>query len=530
MERKGCTFMADAPKGKPSRKTRTSGKKPVGRTRWLPSGRMLSSAARIVGEQRAKTLGRHAANERAFLRAVLAEATARAPARLPERPATPDRYIAAADQLPFALLMIDADERFLYVNRAGEIMTGRSRHELVGLSVVEALAEGASGEESLAKKLCVVVRRARSGRQPVEYEISYTLPSGARFDVGFTASVVARPPQHREESDVVVVGRDLHMPGEGMKLRAESKLSAQVEADLRRRLRQAARQMSRSEKLVAIGQMAAGFVHEINNPLGALQGLVQLLQMDIDDDSPASEVLADVAGEIERIERIADSMLEIARSSAGEGAEGFAPVDVVENIESVLRVVTPQLKVKRVKAVREFAVDEAWVLGDADRLRQVLMNLILNASQAMSPEGTHPPPGGRVAIRLAEDTAGPDDMPERPSRAEDLAAAGAEADVSVIGREALKRSATDTAPPWRDGMRLVRLEVEDTGLGIPEDILGRVFEPFFTTKPQGEGTGLGLSTSEAVVRAHGGTIRAENVPGGGARFTIRLPACEAPAP
>ncbi len=135
---------------------------------------------------------------------------------------------------------------------------------------------------------------------------------------------------------------------------------------------------------------------------------------------------------------------------------------------------------------------------------------------------------------MREDTAGPADLPERPLRALDLASSrtwpgGPEADMLTIRREALRRAATDSAPPWREGMKLVRIELEDTGPGIPKEILGSMFEPFFTTKPAGEGTGLGLSTSEAICRAHGGTITAENVSGGGARFTIRLPACESPA-
>ena len=513
-----------AKRKKSAKKKRASGKKPVSRAHWLPSEGLLSSAARIVGEERARALAGHAKGERAFLRAVVAEAPARSGVDLPARPGPQGRYDAAADQLPFALFVVDSGERFVYANRAAEILTGRSRRDLVGRSIAEALAEDEAGEETLAERLSVIVRRARSGRDPVEYEIAYALPTGARFDVGFTAALVGRAPLDREESDVVVAGRDLHAPGEGIKLRAGSKLSAEAEADLRRRLRQVERQMARSERLMAIGQMAAGFVHEINNPLGALQGLVQILQMDIDEKDPTSEVLADVSGEIGRIERIAEGMLELAKSSGGLGTPGFAPVDVVEVVGPVVRIMTPQLKVRRVKVARADPDAGAWVLGDADRLRQMLMNLILNASQAMSPGDVHPVRGGTITILVKEDEVSAADLPERPSRAADLA----EADHEAIRREVGKRAATDAAPPWREGMKLVRIEVEDSGPGIPEHVLGRIFEPFFTTRSAVGGTGLGLSTSEAIVRAHGGTITAENVEAGGAHFTVRFPACEKP--
>jgi len=480
-----------------------------------PEG-MLDAASRLLGGEDASRLLRGARSELAFLRAVLAAASARVPA--PGRALPETRLELAMDELPFALFLVDPAGRFAFVNRAAEIASGHRREELVGRQIKESLA--GSG---LAEPLAVVVERARSGRAPLEYRVAYDLPSGGHFEMGLTAALAAGAPGHREELDVVVVGRDLHAPCEELRLRARSMLPAEVESDLRARLRQVERQMARSEKLVAIGQMAAGFVHEINNPLGALSGLVQMMQMDSPREGPQAAVLAQMSGELDRIRRIAESLLELARTPEGTGAEAFRAVDLAALARDVLELMQPQLRAARVRAGLESHLSSAQVLGDPDRLRQLLMNLILNAVQAMSPPGETPPRGGRLTVRLLADRVSEEDLPPRPSRAQDLAGRGED----VLVEEAGRRAATEAAPPWREGLELVRLEVEDTGPGIPAEVMPRLFEPFFTTKPPGRGTGLGLSTAQAIARAHGGTISAANAPGGGAVFTVRLPACAA---
>jgi signal transduction histidine kinase len=121
-------------------------------------------------------------------------------------------------------------------------------------------------------------------------------------------------------------------------------------------------------------------------------------------------------------------------------------------------------------------------------------------------------------VSVSDDVASAADLPPRARRADDLA----KADTDALYIEAIRRAASAALPPWREGLPLVRISVEDTGPGIPPDAMEHLFEPFFTTKPAGEGTGLGLSTAQAVVRAHGGTLTAENL-AHGAAFIVRLP-------
>jgi len=495
------------------RKTRPASRK----KKALPES-AVRAAERLLGSVEAKAIAARAPHEKAFMTAVLTAAAK----RVEHLPGQVEPYFIerVADEIPYGLFVVDGDGRLGYVNRAAEVMCGRKGVEVVGREIDEGIGGGA-----LSSQFRVVVDRARSGKAPLEYEISYSLQSGAHFDIGLTASLMGEVTSHREEGQVVVVARDLHAPAERLKLRAPANITAEQQADLRRRLRQAERQMARSEKLVAVGQMAAGFVHEINNPLGALSGLIQVMEMDLDEKDPSREMLEEVAQELDRIHRIADSMLELARSSSGEGSEAFQAVDLDDLVKSVLRLMGPQLRVARVKS--EVVVDgkRPWVYGDPDRLKQVLMNLILNAAQSMSPSDQMPPKGGRVRVAIGGDEVRAEDMPPRPTRAADLAGR----DTRALHAEAENRAAGDQAPPWQEGLPLVRIEVSDTGPGIPEDKLARLFEPFFTTKPPGEGTGLGLSTVEAIIRAHGGTITAGNRPEGGAVFSIRLPASAARA-
>jgi PAS domain S-box-containing protein len=234
-------------------------------------------------------------------------------------------------------------------------------------------------------------------------------------------------------------------------------------------------QLIRSDKLASLGTLVAGIAHEINNPLGIIAGYSEALLDRAHDPALAGvrgfedfpEYLRTIHGEIFRCKDILKSLLEFARPSGGT----FREIDINELIKEVLLLL--QHRTARLQHTLSLTLnrDLPKIHADAGSLRQLLMNLLLNAIYFT-------PAGGSISI-----TTGPDGAP------------GA-----------------------------VRLSVRDTGAGISADRIDKVFDPFFTTKPVGEGTGLGLTICHRIVEEHGGTIYVESEPGKGTTFIITLPA------
>jgi len=261
---------------------------------------------------------------------------------------------------------------------------------------------------------------------------------------------------------------------------ATQELLVTVEQAMRQvRLHHDKRELSRRaqvhEKLAAVGTMTAGLSHEIRNPLNAaalqltvLERRLQRLAADVQ--PPLLEPLHLVRDEIRRLDHILEDFLQFARPRE------FVPrpVDVPTVLKKVLDLLQGEAE-RRGLAVRRDVPPVPQVAGDEERLRQVVMNLALNALDALPQHGLL-----QVSCRLEE--------PEPP------------------------------------GAPLVAIYVDDTGPGVPRDIRDRIFEPFFTTKASG--SGLGLSIVHAIVSQHGGTVTVEDAPGGGARFALRLPPLE----
>jgi signal transduction histidine kinase len=238
--------------------------------------------------------------------------------------------------------------------------------------------------------------------------------------------------------------------------------------------RELARRAQMAEKLAAVGTMTAGLSHEIRNPLNAAALQLSVLERRIqklpDGQAPLLEPLTLVKDEIRRLDHILEDFLQFARPRE------FVPksIEVGPVITKVVDLLGGEAERRGVRLER--AVEPVPpVAGDEERIRQVLVNLCLNAIEAV-------PEGGivRVSCRLEP----PD--PDRP-----------------------------------DGPRMVDVAVDDDGPGVPGDTRDRIFEPFFTTKAKG--SGLGLSIVHAIVTQHGGTIRVEDSPEGGARFALLLP-------
>ena len=254
-------------------------------------------------------------------------------------------------------------------------------------------------------------------------------------------------------------------PGElGVLCESINEMARAVQERERRLETYTQRQIGQSEKLAAIGRLAAGVAHEINNPLTGVLTFAHLLKEKPHMTSEDHEDLDLLVRETTRVRDIVRSLLEFSRESSSEREN----LDLNELVRSTIRLLESQKLYRRILFEERLAAGSVMLVGDSDQLRQVLLNLLLNACEAM-------PDGGVLTVTTALHGAS------------------------------------------------VQLEVKDTGCGINSENLESIFDPFFTTKPVGTGTGLGLSVSYGIIQQHNGTIVAESEPGDGTRFMVRIP-------
>ena len=230
--------------------------------------------------------------------------------------------------------------------------------------------------------------------------------------------------------------------------------------------KQAEHRMQQTEKLVALGQLAAGVAHEINNPLGIILCYTDLLKEDFAGLPDKIEDLSIIEKHVKNCQRIVHDLLSFARNQQTTRAPGSVNVA----IEQVASMVSSQLAKQGISVVRKLDPDIPLLEMDAEKMKQVFMNLFINAAQAIGENG----------------------------------------EISV-----------ESLCLRNKGQ--VKIVVRDTGPGVAPEIQDKIFEPFFTTKGPKDGTGLGLSLSYGIIRDHGGEIYVKNKPGKGAAFTIILP-------
>ena len=235
-------------------------------------------------------------------------------------------------------------------------------------------------------------------------------------------------------------------------------------SEMYERLQAAQRQLVQSEKLAAVGQLAAGIVHDVKNPLGVIKGLAEELLEDQIEGAGALEVYRQIRDNATRANSIVTDLLIFARQST----TALTRRDVRETIEGSLRLTDYLLRKGKVRVERALPAGGVYATYDPQQIQQVLINLIQNAVQAM-------PDGGDLWVGL-----------------------------SVVDSKAV-------------------ISMRDSGVGIPPDVMPRIFDPFFTTKAEGQGTGMGLAVSYGILTRHGGSIEAASQPGQGTTFTLRLP-------
>jgi two-component system NtrC family sensor kinase len=354
------------------------------------------------------------------------------------------RFIEAIiDSLPLSLYAVDRNYEIVAWNRNRELgELGIPRGSVLGKNIFEVLTR--QKRELLEAEFAEVFRTG--GIQRLEQATASTKGVMKHW-------LISKIPMWTElnggVSHVITIGEEI---------------TERVEAN---------RAVARAEKLAAIGRLAAGVVHEINNPLATISACAEALESRVSEgEFKESEALDDlreylglIRSEAFRCKTITNGLLDFSRTRAAE----HVLVNLTDVISAATRLLSHQQRGEKVEFQIETSAELPLVSGDAGQLQQAVIALAANAIDAM-------PEGGLLKIR------------------------------------------------GRGKGRRVLVEVSDTGVGIPQENISRIFEPFFTTKEIGKGTGLGLAVCYGILTEHGGSLDVQSTPGMGTTFTISLPA------
>jgi PAS domain S-box-containing protein len=349
-------------------------------------------------------------------------------------------------------LILSAVDGVIAADKAGKILIfNDTAAEVFGYSVEEALEDLDISEIYPDNMEYEVMRRLRAeehgGKGKLRfYEVDVLHKDGTRIPIRLNAAIV-----YEGDREVATIGFFHDM---------------RPILQVKQELEQTQLQLLQSEKMASLGKLAAGVAHQLNNPVGGITLYTKLVLEEYDLPEEAREDLVRVLKDAERCRDTIKELLEFTRQTR----HLMRPHDFNRAVERTLFLLENQTLFHNIRIERNLAEALPSVICDIQQMNHLLMNIILNAAQAMDGNGT---------LRLR----------------------------------------TSLSP----GGERVRLEVSDTGPGIAEDVLPRIFEPFFTTKEEGRGTGLGLSLVYGIVENHGGRISVNNRPRGGARFVIELP-------
>ena len=342
------------------------------------------------------------------------------------------------ESLDDGLLVLDLDDRIVRWNTALEQLYGLTRGEAIGRTLDEVFAP------SFAEAIRTARRDTPDGATLSRFPLR---GRGSEADL-LIVSVAVVPLRASDDPSLCPAGTIVILEDTTARVRLEEQLQI-------------------SEKMASIGLLAAGVAHEVNTPLTGISSFTQMLLEGADPEDPKTRLLEKIERQTFRAAKIVNGLLNLSRPAA-HGTLDLTPIDLNVVINDVLALLEHQFEIHRIKVRRDLSSEPATVRGIEHKLQQVLLNLFLNAKDAM-------PKGGWLSIQTRVD----DDR--------------------------------------------VVVEIADTGSGIPSEYLARIYDPFFTTKAIGQGTGLGLSISYGIVREHAGVIDCESVVGQGTRFIVSLP-------
>ena len=350
--------------------------------------------------------------------------------------ATEARLQEILDGIPALVISLDPKGHILSFNATAESVTGYRRDEVLSLEVIELLITDADEQRQMREMLDGVLSEHRG---EILALTRLKRRDGGERRIRWTGRPLRRPDGKLD--GVVAMGTDVT---------EHTRLEEQF---------------LQAQKMESVGALAGGMAHGFNNLLGGILGQASLLRAQLSPNDPRREIVSKVEAAAQRGADLNRKLLAFARKSVLQPM----PLDVGELVTETTELLAGSIP--RTIAVRsEIESDLPPVLGDATQLQQVLMNLCVNARDAM-------PGGGELSLRAC-----------------------------------------------REGDAQVRLEIQDSGTGMSDDVKTHLFEPFFTTKEPGRGTGLGLAVVFGIVRSHGGSVAVDSEEGKGTRFVIRLPA------